>query len=160
MINQASPMVTLLLFCLVGSAQGSERDPPNSDGGSSRGAAGDSAEVEITGTLKAPVRTQKLIAFVGTDPCDPKKGVRHALRSVAIDPNVSTNFFLEIFVPQGSKGHVCGAGFDKDGKLVLFGAYVGNPLTFRGKGEVTFSQVTIALEPVSKQPGSGKTGAH
>jgi len=160
MLNQISTRVTFLLLCLAGAGQGREQGPPRPDLGVSRAADGGSAEVEITGTLKTPMRVQKLIAFVGTGPCDPKKGSRDALRSVAIDQNVSPNFFLEIFVPQGSRGHVCGAGYDKEGKMVLFGAYAGNPLTFRGKGEVTFSQVTIALEPVSKQPGSGKTGTH
>jgi|SRR5215471_20049026 len=160
MSHQASPMVGLLLLCAAGSGWGREHEPPRPDAGASAVAAGGSAEVEITGTLKAPLRVQKLLAFVSTGPCDSKKGARDALRSVAIDPNVSANFFLEIFVPQGSKGYVCGAGYDKDGKLVLFGAYGGNPLTFRGKGEVTFSQVTIALEPISKKPSSSKTGAH
>ena len=160
MIDQTAPKVTLLLLCLVGAGQGGGQVAPNSDAGVSPAAAGGSAEVEITGTLKAPVRAQRLLAFVGTDPCDPKKGARDALRSVSIDPNVSTNFFLEIFVPQGSRGHVCGAGYDKDGRMILFGAYGRNPLTFRGKGEVTFSQVTIALEPISQQPRSGKTAAH
>ncbi len=67
------------------------------------------------------------------------------------------NFFLEVFVPQGSTGHVCGAGYDEHDKLVLFGAYSGNPLTFRGEGEVTFSQVSVTLVPVSNRPGGGKT---
>ncbi len=118
------------------------------------------AEVEITGTLKAPMRTKKFVAFVAKEPCDPKVGAKKALRTVAIDPNVSMNFFVEVFVPQGSTGHVCGAGYDEHDKLVLFGAYSGNPLTFRGKGEVSFSQVTVTLEPVSNRPGVGKTSSH
>lgn len=115
------------------------------------------AEVEITGTLKAPIRTKKFVAFVSKEPCDPKAGAKKALRTVAIDPNVSMNFFLEVFVPQGSTGHVCGAGYDEHDKLVLFGAYSGNPMTFRGTGEVTFSQVNVDLEPVSNRPGGRKT---
>jgi hypothetical protein len=115
------------------------------------------AEVEITGTLKAPMRTKKFVAFVATEPCDPKVGAKKALHTVAIDPNVSMNFFLEVFVPQGSTGHVCGAGYDERDKLVLFGAYSGNPLTFRGEGEVSFSQVSVTLAPVSNRPGGGKT---
>jgi hypothetical protein len=118
------------------------------------------AEVEITGTLKAPMRTKKFVAFVAKEPCDPKVGAKKALRTVAIDPYVSMNFFLEVFVPQGSTGHVCGAGYDEHDKLVLFGAYAGNPLTFRGKGEVAFSQVSVTLEPVSNRPGGGKTPGH
>jgi len=119
------------------------------DGGLSQLPAEAKAEVEITGTLKAPLRTKKLMAYVAKHPCDPKLGAKQALRAVAIDPNVSMNFFLEIFVPQGSTGHVCGAGYDERDKLLLFGAYSGNPLTFRGKGEVTFSQVSVSLEPVA-----------
>lgn len=119
------------------------------DGGLPEFPAEAKAEVEITGTLKAPMRTKKFMAYVAKHPCDPKLGTKHALRTVAIDPNVSMNFFLEIFVPQGSTGYVCGAGYDERDKLVLFGAYSGNPLTFRGKGEVTFSQVSVSLEPVT-----------
>jgi hypothetical protein len=115
------------------------------------------AEVEITGTLKAPMRTKKFVAFVAKEPCDPKVGAKKSLHTVAIDPNVSMNFFLEVFVPQGSTGHVCGAGYDEHNKLVLFGAYSGNPLTFRGEGEVTFSQVSVTLAPISNRPGGGKT---
>jgi hypothetical protein len=116
------------------------------------------AEVEITGTLKAPMRTKKFVAFVAKEPCDPKVGAKKALHTVAIDPNVSMNFFIEVFVPQGSTGHVCGAGYDEHDKLVLFGAYSGNPMTFRGEGEVSFSQVTVTLAPVSNRPSGGKTG--
>ena len=160
MMNRTfSWIATLPVLFLAAPAQASEQDRPKSGAAVTR-AGGDSAEVEITGTLKASTRPQKLIAFVSTDRCDPKKGATDALRSVIIDANVSMNFFLEIFVPQGSTGHVCGAGYDKDGKVVLFGAYPGNPLTFRGKGEVTFSQVTVPLEPLPKQPRSGKPSVH
>src|SRR5712664_2062180 len=72
-------------------------------------------------------------------------------------PECFDELFLEVFVPQGSTGHVCGAGYDEHDKLVLFGAYSGNPLTFRGEGEVTFSQVSVTLVPVSNRPGGGKT---
>ncbi|HME90581.1 MAG TPA: hypothetical protein VKE49_04105, partial [Myxococcaceae bacterium] len=61
----------------------------------------DRAEVEITGTLKVATKPAKLLAFVSKGACNPKK-IDEALGSVNIDPNVATNFFIEIFVPQGS----------------------------------------------------------
>jgi len=118
------------------------------------------AEVEITGRLKTPIRTKKFVAFVTKEACNPKLGAKKALRAVAVDPNVSMNFFLEIFVPQGSSGHVCGAGYDEHDKLVLFGAYSGNPLTFVGEGEVSFSQLSIPLEPVSIRWREEKASSH
>jgi hypothetical protein len=112
------------------------------------------AEVEITGTLKLPAnKPAKLIAFVSKRGCNPKQ-IEGALGSVNIDPNVATNFFIEIFVPQGSKGSVCGAGLDNDGNVVAFGAYSKNPLTFQGKGEVEFSNVVFSLKPL-KAPVPG-----
>lgn len=113
----------------------------------------DRAEVEITGTLKVASKPAKLLAFVSKSACNPKQ-IDQALGSVNIDPNVATNFFIEIFVPQGSTGNVCGAALDKDGNVVAFGAYAKNPLTFRGQGEVTFSDVVFALKPL-KPPVPG-----
>jgi hypothetical protein len=146
------------VLSVVSESQAAEQGAKKSvDGGAPQAGAEAKAEVEITGTLKAPMRTKKFVAFVAKEPCDPKVGTKKALHTVAIDPNVSMNFFLEVFVPQGSTGHVCGAGYDEHEKLVLFGAYSGNPLTFRGEGEVTFSQVTVTLAPVANKQGGGKT---
>ncbi len=107
----------------------------------------DRAEVEITGTLKVATKPAQLFAFVSKSACNPRQ-IEQGLGSVTIDPNVATNFFIEIFVPQGSTGHVCGAALDEQGNVIAFGAYPKNPLTFRGKGEVTFSNVVFVLKPL------------
>ncbi len=127
--------------------------PPGAQAAPAKLPRDDRAEVEITGTLKVTSKPAKLLAFVSKSACNPKQ-IDEAIGSVNIDPNVATNFFIEIFVPQGSTGNVCGAALDKDGNVVAFGAYAKNPLTFRGKGEVTFSDVVFALKPL-KAPVPG-----
>src|SRR5215831_7582750 len=105
------------------------------------------AEVELSGTIRTKTKPKHLMAYVSKEPCHPSRGPEGALGSVRIDPNVSMNFFIEIFVPQGSTGHVCAAAMDAQGKVVELGAHAKNPLTFRGRGEVTFSGLMIDLRP-------------
>ncbi len=110
------------------------------------------------GTLKVEPKPPKLVAFVSKEACNPNR-MEKPLGAVTIDPNVSTNFFIEIFVPQGSTGNVCGAAMDKEGNIIAFGAYEKNPLTFRGKGEVTFGKVIVPLKPL-KVPVPGPKPPH
>ncbi len=118
--------------------------PPKAAGPDSR------AEVEISGTLQIAQRPSRLFAFVSRKACDPKRIEKDIIGSVRIDPFVGKNFFIEVFVPQGSTGSVCGAAMDEKGNIISFGAYRKNPLTFRGKGEVTFGDVVIPLETLPK----------
>jgi hypothetical protein len=108
------------------------------------------AEVEISGTLQIAERPARLFAFVSRKACDPNQIEKDIIGSVRIDPFVGKNFFIEVFVSQGSTGSVCGAAMDDKGNITSFGAYPKNPLTFRGKGEVTFGDVNIALQRLPK----------
>lgn len=106
------------------------------------------AEVEITGSVESRVQAKKFVVFAAKEPCDAIRGTTGAWGKVGIDPNVSMSFFLEIFVPQGTVGHICGAAFDEHDKLVGIGAYAKNPVTFEGTGEVSIAQVVIPLKAV------------
>ncbi len=108
------------------------------------------AEVEISGTLQISEKPARLFVFVSRQACDPRHVERDMIGSVRIDPFVGSNFFIEVFVPQGSTGNVCGAALDDKGNIVGFGAYPKNPLTFRGEGEVTFGDVVFPLRPLKK----------
>lgn len=125
-------------------------------GSAARSAAEDRAEVEITGTLKIAAKPAKLIAFVSRRPCSVKH-LDDALGTVTVDPNVATNFFIEIFVPQGTTGHICAAGLDGSGNAIAFGSYSKNPVTFRGKGEISIAGVIINLKPLNAPAGAKKT---
>ena len=108
------------------------------------------AEVEISGTLKISERPARLFVFVSRKPCDARLVSEDIIGSVKIDPFVSTNFFIEVFVPQGSRGNVCGAALDEKGSVIALGGHKKNPLTFRGEGEVTFGNVIIPLQRLAK----------
>ena len=132
------------------------------DGGASAAAAGahgassklpapdKPAEVEISGTLKISERPAGLFVFVSRKPCNARVISEDIIGSVRIDPFVSTNFFIEVFVPQGSKGNVCGAALDEKANVIALGGHKKNPLTFRGEGEVTFGNVIIPLQRLGK----------
>ena len=57
-------------------------------------------------------------------------------------------YFIEVFVPQGSTGHVCAWAL-KDGKVLAFGTTPRNPLKMQGMGEVMFTDLELPLQPVS-----------
>jgi len=106
------------------------------------------AEIEITGSVESQVKAKKFVVFAAKEPCDAIRGTTGAWGKVGIDPNVSMSFFLEIFVTQGTVGHICGAAFDEHDKLVGIGAYAKNPVTFEGTGEVSIARVVIPLKAV------------
>jgi hypothetical protein len=108
------------------------------------------AEVEISGTLKISEKPARLFVFVTRKACDPGLNEKDIVGSVRIDPFVGTNFFIEVFVPQGSKGNVCAAALDEKGRITAFGGYPKNPLTFRGEGEVSFGGVIFPLNRLPK----------
>ncbi len=108
------------------------------------------AEVEISGTLRLSQKPARLFVFVSRKACDPGLTEKDIVGSVRIDPFVGTNFFIEVFVPQGTKGNVCAAALDEKGRIVAFGAYPKNPLTFRGEGEVSFGGVNFPLARLPK----------
>jgi len=108
------------------------------------------AEVEISGTLRLSQKPARLFVFVSRKACDPGLNEKDIVGSVRIDPFVGTNFFIEVFVPQGTKGNVCAAALDEKGRIIAFGAYPKNPLTFRGQGEVSFGGVSFPLARLPK----------
>lgn len=108
------------------------------------------AEVEISGTLRLSQKPARLFVFVSRKACDPGLTEKDIVGSVRIDPFVGTNFFIEVFVPQGTKGNVCAAALDEKGRITAFGAYPKNPLTFRGEGEVSFGGVNFPLARLPK----------
>src|SRR5215813_10884246 len=116
-------IVWLTIPCALAARSSEEATSTKTDGGASAAATGaratasskppasdKPAEVEISGTLKISERPARLFVFVSRKPCDARLVSEDIIGSVKIDPFVSTNFFIEVFVPQGSRGNVCGAG--------------------------------------------------
>jgi hypothetical protein len=106
------------------------------------------AEVEILGTVTGPVKAARFRAFVTREPCDMNRTAVTALGKADLVPETSKTFFIEIFVPQNSTGHLCVLALDGRGQEIGFGAARENPMTFAGKGEVTF-RPTVNVEAVS-----------
>ena len=109
-------------------------------------ANGAKAEVEIVGSVGSKVPAARFKIFVSPKPCAELGGVM----GEATTRNQPGDFFLEIFVPQGSQGYICGAALDQKGQVVAVGGYSGNPVTMRGVGEVSFNGVSLLLEPLAK----------
>jgi hypothetical protein len=100
------------------------------------------AEVEIGGTVKRGTAKGELTAYVTDGPC-----WQAASRSFgSVKPQPDGGFFIEVFVPQGTKLWVCAANADG----TMSGQADKSPLEGRGVGEVNFSGITVALQKAKK----------
>jgi hypothetical protein len=108
--------------------------------------SGAKAEVEIRGTLESKQPAAGFKIFVSPKPCAELGG--------AIGPTTPRNapgeFFLEIFVPQGTQGYVCAVSLNAKGEVTGVASYASNPITMKGVGEVEFTGVTLKVEPLGK----------
>jgi hypothetical protein len=104
------------------------------------------AEVEINAILSG-ASAVSFALFASDSPCEPSsRGAPYgSTRTKTLGPA-----FLEIFVPQGARVHICAAGFDEKGRVVAWGRYAKNPVKCSGEGEVEFSDVRIELSPLDK----------
>jgi hypothetical protein len=102
------------------------------------------AEVELSGKIVVPKEargTPKI--FVADGEC--WKPTTRAFGSAT--PQMGT-WFVEVFVPQGTKLWVCAAvepPAGKPGKVVYSAALARNPLEGRGIGEVEYGQLELVL---------------
>jgi hypothetical protein len=99
------------------------------------------AEVEIAGAVKRPAGVKGEVTVWVTDaPC--WDAAAKAYGETKANPD---NFFVEVFVPQGSSLWVC-AGVTNGAKpITVYGQAEKAPLLGKGIGEVTFSGLAVPL---------------
>jgi len=104
------------------------------------------AEVEVSGSYQAGTTTPKTVQIAVLDaPCLPvPAGAKVMGHEVAA---ASGQFFVELFVPQGTAGHICLYGLDEGGKVIAAAAWEKNPFVMKGEGEVE-AHVVLTLQPV------------
>jgi hypothetical protein len=86
----------------------------------------------------------RTVVFVSPQPCESDEAAQ--AKYGAAPAQVGRPTFIEVFVPQGSKGYVCAAALDAAGKLVGLGSAEQNPLNLAGDGEVQFRPVVHVVK--------------
>jgi hypothetical protein len=116
------------------------------------------AEVEVSGTFDKGTTTPKSVQIVVLDtPCLPVPAGAKVMAHEAAA--ASGQFFVELFVPQGTNGHICLYGLDENGKVVAAAAWGKNPFVMKGEGEVE-AHVTLTLQAVElSEPPKGLTAS-
>ncbi len=107
----------------------------------------DLAEVEISGDYSPGTTRPKSVHVTVLDvPCLP---VQKDATVMGHDVPTNEHFFLEMFVPQGTKGFICMYGVDEAGKVVAAAEFDQNPFVMKGQGEVeAHLKLTLkAVEP-------------
>jgi hypothetical protein len=104
--------------------------------------------------VQSSVDAGRTLVFISREPCDsPQAGTAKfgSIRGAHGHPT-----FIEIFVPQGSKGYACAAAYDEAGNWVGLGSAADNPQTFAGVGEVQLKpKVRIDALPAARPPPQG-----
>ncbi|MFT3835579.1 MAG: hypothetical protein QM723_01105 [Myxococcaceae bacterium] len=116
-------------------------------------ARADLAEVEISGDYSAGTTKPASVHLTVLDvPCLP---VPKDARVMGQDVPTNSHFFLEIFVPQGTKGFICMYGLDAAGKVIAGAEFEKNPFLMQGQGEVeAHLQLELkAMDPVDPPAG-------
>ena len=112
------------------------------------------AEVEMNINVTTQVDAGRLVTFITTAPCD-SEGAGKGKLGLA-EARLGAPTFMEVFVPQGTRGYVCAAALDAAGNLVGLGAAEHNPLNLSGEGEVTFRPaIRILPLPAARPPPQG-----
>jgi len=106
------------------------------------------AEVEIIGKLTGVPPETDLRVTVAKKPCSASDSGEPFGTERTKNLGTTSPYFIEVFVPQGSTGHVCAWAL-KDGKVLAFGTTPRNPLKMQGTGEVMFTDLELPLQPVS-----------
>lgn len=102
----------------------------------------DKAEVEITGPVTGAPADATLYIAVSKRECKANDTSLDLFGAQKAD--VKNNYFIEVFVPQGSTGWLCAYAV-KNGEVVAFGTGKLNPMTMKGAGEVMFPGNAVAL---------------
>lgn len=109
------------------------------------------AEVEITGGIEAPAgQAGTVMVWVTDDEC-----WKPTTRSYGSGTINAKRYFVEVFVPQGTKLWVCAALVPPRGPIVWSGAAKGAPFIGQGHGEVEFGNLDVTLtksKPVVAPP--------
>jgi hypothetical protein len=107
------------------------------------------AEVEMTGTVALPKGvTGSVLLFITDGDC-----WKPGTRSMGRTRTDSDRWAIEVFVPQGTKLHVCGglvpavAKAGDPARFTTYGEAAKGPFLAQGAGEVIFNEVTVALKP-------------
>ncbi|MFL5318512.1 MAG: hypothetical protein ACJ790_02575 [Myxococcaceae bacterium] len=103
------------------------------------------AEVEISGNILDAPPDSDLRVFVRSTPCEKTAMPSDVYTSVGVkNSGKSIHYETEIFVAQGSVGHVC-VYASKGGKIVAFAQWP-KELVMQGEGEVVFAGVELKLK--------------
>ena len=115
------------------------------------------AEVEIGGTLTFPKGvTGDAMVYVADGEC-----WKPETRAFAEKLSRGTDFFSEVFVPQGTRLWLCAAMIPKKGRATMHGTLTEAPLMARGAGEVLFGNLRLTLakgppvDPIKKKSEAG-----
>lgn len=116
-------------------------------------ARNDLAEVEISGDYSAGATKPASVHVTVLDvPCLP---VPKDAKVMGQDVPTNEHFFLEIFVPQGTKGFICMYGLDASGKVIAAAEFEKNPFLMQGQGEV---EAHLKLELKAVDPVDAPAG--
>jgi hypothetical protein len=109
----------------------------------------DNVEVEFLGNFDpGKVKAKRYVIYISKEPCDPIPAEITRLGAMEFVIGNPPNYFLEIFPPQGSTGHICAVGLDESGKIVGVAKAAKNPVAMKGEGEVIFDKMDLTLKPV------------
>jgi hypothetical protein len=109
------------------------------------------AEVEIVGHIDPPAGQAGTVTIWVTDDECWKPGAK----SFGSSTLNGKSYFVEVFVPQGTKLWVCAALVPPKGPIVWSGAAKGAPFIGQGQGEVEFGNIDVTLaksKPVVAPP--------
>ena len=105
------------------------------------------AEVEFFGSWNAgEVKFASAMFVAQSEPCTPVPEKPTRLGEFTL--GAPGPLFAEFFIPQGTQGHACVYAFDDSGKVVAVGSSTQNPMRFEGVGEVIFTKLDYALQPL------------
>ena len=112
------------------------------------------AEVEVLGVITGIPKDATVYISVSKKACKADDAELEVFgREQSLNP---ANFFIEVFVPQGSEGFLCVYALNKDNKLVAFGTGDKNPMKMQGHGEVMFPDTKVVLKPMkARAPPKG-----
>jgi hypothetical protein len=110
------------------------------------GVTGKAAPAEVEMLIDVRGANGEAYVYASPEPCDsPTSASKKWGEAVPVRKDAKT--FLEIFVPQHSKGYVCGVAVDAQKRVVAAGGDPRNPFTLEGEGEVR-RQPEIDLKPL------------
>src|SRR5262249_20936107 len=108
------------------------------------------AEVEISGEVAlGAVKATTVRVYASREACSAWSKGGPLLGKTRVLPASTPLFMLEVFVPQGTLGHVCGLALDEANQVVGTATYEKNPVAMKGEGEVMVSGVELRFTPLA-----------